>query len=198
VFTGAQQYDLPNRSSAWGAELVDGHWRARQVYTSMEISFPFRGDGVEHPTVARTRSRAAWSVISGAILGEVFVVTGDEMREPRRFRAVDRHGSYWFSPELDRFAYVVGDELKTVRIMSLLDSSAVSVLGDLTIASLQPIVWGAWSQDGTAFAFATDDPTSFANPVEIYVARIRNGVLEPAQLLGATLDGPEWAAQWEP
>jgi hypothetical protein len=196
VFTGPEQFDRPDRSSAWTAELIDGHWRARHVYSPTDASFTL----VHSPVVARTRSRAAWAVGDVYPRG-VFVVTGDDLRDPKTFRAEGIEGDYElhaFSPELDRFAYTVGATRTTVRVLDVADPSAASLVGEATISSSTPIMWIAWSSDGNALAFATGDPAGGGREAAIYVTRIRNGVLEPPRSLGTTLTGFEVPAQWEP
>jgi Tol biopolymer transport system component len=196
VFTGPDELEQPERSSAWTAELIDGQWHARRVYTPTGTSL----STVHWPRVARTRSRAAWTMGYG-FPGEVFVVTGDDLRDPRTFRADGLDGDYAlyaFAPELDRFAYTVGATRTTVRVLDVNDPSAASVLGEATISSSTPIMWMAWSSDGSALAFATADPAGGGRESAIYVTRIRNGVVEPARFLGTTLTGFQVPAQWEP
>lgn len=196
VFIGPDPSGQFERSSAWTAELVDGQWRARLVYTPTDVSF----SSVHSPIVARTRSRAAWPV-GDVYPRSAFVVTGDDLRDPRTFLADGLEGDYEvyaFAPELDRFAYTVGAARTTVRVMDVNDPSAASLLGEVTISSKTPIMWTAWSADGNALAFATADPAGGGRGAAIYVTRIRNGVVEPARFLGTTLTGFAVPAQWEP
>jgi hypothetical protein len=194
VFTGPDQFGRPERSSAWAAELVDGRWRARHVYTPAGFS------QVHQPVVARSRSRAAWA-LGDTYARDELVITGEDLLDPETFRAEGIEGDYElyaFSPELDRFAYTVGAGRTTVRALDVSDPSAASLVGEVTISSSTPIQWAEWSSDGNALAFATADPAGGGREAAIYVTRIRNGVLEPARSLGTTLTGFEVPAQWEP
>jgi hypothetical protein len=196
VFTGPDPSQQGAPSSAWTAEQVGGQWRARHVYAPADAGF----SAVSSAVVARTRSRAAWGLGDVYPRG-VFVVTGDDLRDPRTFRADGLEGDYQlhaFSPELDRFAYTVGAGRTTVRVLDVNDPSAPSLLGEATISSSTPIMWTAWSSDGSALAFATADPAGGGREAAIYVTRIRNGVVEPARFLGTTLTGFSVPAQWEP
>lgn len=198
VFTGPDPTNASDRSSAWAAKrLPDGSWHTFVVFTP--TSDPIYR--VQDPIVARTGSRAAWRV--GSIENGDFVVTDENLLDPAMFRAeglrvTDLERLYWFSPELDRIAWVVDDARQILRVKDVSDPSAATLVGELAVPSNRLIVWAAWSSDGNALAFAATDPTLGTYDIDMYVTRIENGALEPPRLLGTTGYDGRTAFQWEP
>lgn len=199
VFTGSSQSGRQGESSAWVAELKHGAWEARHVFTPTAVPIP----AVFQSTVARTRPRAAWR-IGDYFGGDTFVVTDDHLVDPATFRAeglrVEEFVSvqtYWFSGELERFAYLTADDQPVLRVIDLTDRHAPALLGELSVAPGRVLTRAQWSSDGSALAFAAVDAIA-GTGVDVHVARIRNGVLEAPQLLGTTRNDPGSAFYWEP
>jgi hypothetical protein len=202
VFKDDAGVDIPDETSAWVAELIDGQWHARRV--SAPLSTNLRA--VHRAVVSQEGSRVAWLLDGSGV--HFFVITADDVRDPVRFLAEglrvrfsdDDPPSYWFASHFERVAYLSGDRSAPahVRVLDLADPSAPALLADLSAPDGKSIDWAAWSPDGTALAYGALDPMSTTLAVDIYVTRFRDGAFEPPRLLGTTLNRVGAAFQWEP
>ncbi len=198
VFTGVLAGGGVDSSSAWVADRVGDTWQARQLYAP---STPMRR--VDWPIVSQTGARVAW--LLGGNSTDRFLVTHENVRDPAAVTAAGIVqpvvlGTYWFSPDLRRLAYLAGTAAApTLRVLDIRDPSAPVLLGELAGPDGRPITWVTWSRTGNAFGYYVDEVPLEAPLVgDLYVVRVADGTLETPRLVGSTRNQMQVSFHWEP
>lgn len=181
----------------WVADRVGDTWETRLLYTPT-TPMP-RADW---PIASVTGSRIAW--VLGGNDTDRFLVTHDGVRDPVEVVAPDIGrvlvGTYWFSPDLRRLAYLTNNPgAERVRVLDISDPNAPALLGELADPDGRPIKWVSWSRSGNALGYAVwEQPIMPPIVSDLFVTRIAAGALETPRFLGRTLNQAEVSFHWEP